>query len=42
MGLYTCDIDCSTLELEQTKTKLTKKQQRTARVKARLNRNAFK
>jgi len=42
MGLFTCDIDFSNLELEPAKPNLTKKQQRTARVKARLQRNAFK
>jgi len=41
-ALYTCDIDPSHLEIEPQKPNLSLKQARTARVKARLQRNAFK
>jgi len=41
-ALYTVDHDKDHLELESKRPALNKKQQRTARVKARLNRNAFK
>ena len=41
-ALYTCDVDPSQLELEPFKATLSKKQQRTARVKARLQRNDYK
>ena len=40
--LYTCDFEKNHLELEPVRPNLSKKQQRTARVKARLQRNAFK
>ena len=41
-ALYTCDVEMDHLALEPQKRHLNKKEQRTARVKARLNRNAFK
>lgn len=41
-ALFTCDFDTTNLELEPFKPTLSKKQQRHQRVKARLQRNAFK